>query len=129
MIGKGNKYLHKIFFYKDKSGNEPVLEYMYELADRKDKDSRIKLNKINDYIQALSVYGTQLSENYVKHLDGDIWELRPIRNRILFVGWQNGSFVLLHHFMKKSQKTPRKEIDKAKRELNDLIERGVTYEK
>ena len=81
------------------------------------------------YIQALSVYGTQLSENYVKHLDGDIWELRPIRNRILFVGWHNGSFVLLHHFMKKSQKTPRKEIDKAKRELNDLIERGVTYEK
>lgn len=121
--------MHKIFFYKDKSGNEPVLEYMYELADRKDKDSRIKLNKINDYIQALSVYGTQLSENYVKHLDGDIWELRPIRNRILFVGWHNGSFVLLHHFMKKSQKTPRKEIDKAKRELNDLIERGVTYEK
>lgn len=121
--------MHKIFFYKDKSDNEPVLEYMYELADRKDKDSRIKLNKINDYIQALSVYGTQLSENYVKHLDGDIWELRPIRNRILFVGWHNGSFVLLHHFMKKSQKTPRKEIDKAKRELNDLIERGVTYEK
>ena len=62
-------------------------EYMQELGKNKGKDSRIKLNKINDYIQALSVYGTeQLTENYVKHLDGDIWELRPLRDRILFAG-------------------------------------------
>ena len=60
-----------------------MLEYMQELGKNKGKDSRIKLNKINDYIQALSVYGTeQLTEKYVKHLDGDIWELRPLRDRI-----------------------------------------------
>jgi len=52
----------------------------------------------------------------------DIWELRPINGRILFAGWVNGSFILLHHFMKKTQKTPRKEIDKAKQELNNMIE-------
>ena len=120
--------VHKVYFYKDKSGNEPVLQYITELARKKDKDSRVKLNKIQDYIEMLSNYGTQVGEPYIKHLDGEIWELRPLRDRILFVGWLNGSFVLLHQFMKKTQKTPAREIEKAKRELADLRERGVKYE-
>lgn len=78
--------MHKINFYRDKNGNEPVAEYIIELATKKDKDSRIKLNKIRDYIKVLSEYGTQAGEPYVKHLDGDIWELRPLRDRIFFVG-------------------------------------------
>ena len=120
--------MHPIWFYKDRSGNEPVKEYLAELGKQKDKDSRIKLGKIRDYMKALSEYGTQVGEPYVKHLDGDIWELRPIRDRILFVGWTGGGFVLLHVFMKKTQKTPAREIEKAKREFADMKERGVTYE-
>lgn len=120
--------MHKVYFYKDRNGNEPVFEYMLELSGKKDKDSRIKLNKINDYIEMLKCYGTQAGEPYIKHLDGEIWELRPLRDRILFVGWVNGGYVLLHQFMKKTQKTPAREIEKAKRELADLIERGVKYE-
>lgn len=120
--------MYKVYFYRDKNGNEPVFYYMAELIKKKDKDSRIKLNKINDYIEMLSCYGTQAGEPYIKHLEGKIWELRPLSNRILFVAWHNGSFVLLHHFEKKTQKTPRREIEKAKRELADLIERGVEYE-
>lgn len=120
--------MHKVYFYKDKNGHEPVLEYMLKLSAKKDKDSRIKLNKINDYIETLRNYGTQAGEPYIKHLDGEIWELRPLRDRILFVCWVNGSYVLLHQFMKKTQKTPAREIEKAKRELADLIERGIKYE-
>ncbi|MFQ9178157.1 MAG: type II toxin-antitoxin system RelE/ParE family toxin [Christensenellaceae bacterium] len=120
--------MHKIYFYRDKNGKEPVLDYLRELTSKKDKDSRIKAHKINDYIEMLSQYGLQLREPYIKHLDGEIWELRPLRDRIFFVAWHNGSFVLLHHFMKKTQKTPAREIDKAKRELADLIERGIDDE-
>lgn len=120
--------LYKVHFYRDENGNEPVLDYLKELTSKKDKDSRIKADKINDYIEILSQYGTRVGEPYIKHLDGEIWELRPLRDRILFVGWVNGSYVLLHHFMKKTQKTPAREIEKAKRELADLIERGVKYE-
>lgn len=119
--------MHPIYFYKDINGNEPVKEYLKELAKKKDKDSRIKLNKIHDYVKALNVYGKQLGEPYIKHLDDDIWELRPLRDRILFVAWHNGGFVLLHQFMKKTQKTPAREIEQAKRELADLIERKVEY--
>ncbi len=120
--------MYKVYFYTDRNGKEPVVEYMTELAQRKDKDSRIKLQKIQDYINALREYGLQLREPYIKHLDGEIWELRPLRDRILFVAWHNGSFVLLHHFMKQTQKTPAREIDKAKRELADLKKRSVDIE-
>ncbi len=120
--------MYEIQFYRNKNGNEPVAKYIARLARKKDKDSRIKLNKIRDYIKILSEYGTQVGEPYVKHIEGDIWELRPLRNRILFVGWANGSYVLLHHFTKKTRKTPVREIEKAKRELADLIERSMQYE-
>lgn len=39
--------------------------------------------------------------------------------RILFAAWNGRGFVLLHVFMKQTQKTPQKEIERAKRNLND----------
>ncbi|MBD5550826.1 MAG: type II toxin-antitoxin system RelE/ParE family toxin [Lachnospiraceae bacterium] len=117
--------MHKVYFYQDKGGKQPVLDYLKELSKKKDKSSRIKFNKINDYIQALSIYGTALGEPYLKYLGENIWELRPLRDRILFVAWDKDSFVLLHYFMKKTQKTPMREIERARRELADLKERGI----
>lgn len=58
--------MHTIYFYKDKHGNQPVLDYMKELA------SRIKLNKLNDYIELLSQQGTRAGEPYIKHLEAEI---------------------------------------------------------
>lgn len=101
---------------------------MRELARRDNKDSRIKLNKLNDYIELLSQHGTRAGQPYIKHLDAEIWELRPLRDRILFVAWLDRSFVLQHHFVKKTQKTPWQEIEKAKWELQDLKERGLRDE-
>ncbi|MDR3122735.1 MAG: type II toxin-antitoxin system RelE/ParE family toxin, partial [Treponema sp.] len=71
--------MYEVVFYRDKNGKEPVHEYLQDLARQKGKDSRIKLNKIRDYVKALSLYGTGIGEPYIKHLEGDIWELRPIR--------------------------------------------------
>jgi len=76
-------------------------------------------------MKILRNYGTLAGEPYMKHIEGDIWELRPIRDRIFFVVWHGSSFVLLHHFMKKTVKTPPREIEQARRELADLKERGV----
>lgn len=115
--------MHKIIFYVDRQGKSTLLDYIAELEASKSKDSRIKLTKIREYVKALSVNGTYLPETYCKHLDGEIWELRPINDRILFAGWVDGAFVLLHSFAKKTQKTPKREIDQAKRELADFKER------
>ncbi len=120
--------MYRLIFYRDRKGHEPVAEYLADLGQRSDKDSRVKYNKIRDYIHALSSYGMTIGTPYVKHIDGDIWELRPLRDRIFFVVWLNGSFILLHHFMKKTQKTPAREIEKAKKELADIKERGGWHE-
>lgn len=125
----GGKAMHEIFFYKDRRGRQPVLEYLDELKSKTDKNSRIKLNKIREHIRALREYGNTIGEPYMKHIDGEIWELRPLRDRIFFVAWDGDSFVLLHTFVKKSQKTPPREIQQAKREYADLMERGIDDEK
>ena len=116
--------MYSINFYRDKDGHEPIIEYLKKLRKRNDKNRRINLNKINDYIEALSKYGTYLGEPYIKHLDGEIWELRPLKNRIMFFGYDGKQFVLLSHFIKKTQKTPKREIDKAKRLMKDYLERN-----
>jgi phage-related protein len=116
--------MYEIFFYVDQSGREPVSEYMEALAARADKSSRIKLQKINDYLEFLHKNGKRAGEPYVKHLDGEIWELRPIKDRILFAAWDGKGFILLRHFVKKTRKTPRQEIDKAKKLYTDFIERS-----
>jgi phage-related protein len=126
--GEGESYLHTIHFYRAKDGSRPAADYIISLKGKADKDSRIKLSKIQDYINALEKYGFQLKQPYIKHIDGEIWELRPLRDRFFFVAWYDDSFVLLHQFMKKTQKTPAREIEQAKRELADLKERGLDDE-
>ena len=71
--------MYEIHFYRDRSGRQPVKDYLAELAGKKDKDSRIKLNKIRDYVKALSEYGIQIGEPYIKHISGDIWEFKAIK--------------------------------------------------
>ena len=45
----------------------------------------------------------------------------------LFFFWDGSAFILLSHFMKSTQKTPKREIDKAKRLMNDFRERSKDY--
>ena len=116
--------MYDIIIYHDKNGNSQILEFLKKLTNSKGKDARVNANKVNDYIQALATYGTYIGEPVCKHLDGEIWELRPLSNRILFAGLVNGNFILLHQFVKKTQKTPKRGIDQAKRELTDYLERS-----
>jgi len=117
--------MYKIRFFEDKNGNKPVLKYLKDLRKKQDKDSRIKAAKINDYLEILCEYGTAAGEPFVKKLTGEIWELRPLRDRILFAAWIDNSFILLSHFMKKTQKTPKSEIEKAQRLLSEYKERSM----
>ena len=112
--------MYAIDFYADKRGNSPVREYIKALAAKNDKDSRIKLNKIRDYIKALAKHGATLGEPYMKKISGEIWELRPLSDRIMFAMWTGKRFLLISHFAKKTMKTPPAEIEKAERLLKEF---------
>ena len=121
--------MYAVIFWKDKDGRRPILEYIRKLEAKGDKDSRIKANKILEYIDYLRKEGPKAKEPYAKHLGGTIWELRPINDRIMYAAWDGTSFILLHYFKKKTQKTPQREIRKAKQNLADYKERSKDDEK
>lgn len=122
--------MYEIQFYTDKNGKSKVEEFIRELNKKAitSKESRINLNKIIAYMDMLEEMGTRVGEPVTKHLDGEIWELRPLRNRILYAYYKENKFIILHHFVKKTQKTPKKEIEKAKRNLKDFMERSEYHE-
>ena len=115
--------MYKIELYEDKNGRSEIMEYITYLQQRTDKDSKIKFGKIVSYIRKLSENGFSLGNKYIKYLNNNIWELRPLRDRILFAYVDNNTFILLSIFMKKTEKTPKREIEKAKRMLKDYMER------
>jgi len=109
-----NPILSVRFFATD-AGSEPVREWLKELSaqDRK---------TIGEDIKSVQ-FGWPLGMPLVDYLEGDIWEVRiKLDNRIarvLFV-IDKQTMILLHGFIKKSQKTPKPELDLAKQRLKAL---------
>lgn len=70
--------MYEVIFYKDRQGEEPVKEYLYDLLarGRTSKRERVLAKKIIAYIKALQQYGTRIGVPTVKHIDGKLWELR-----------------------------------------------------
>lgn len=119
--------MFEIEIYRDRSGYSEIAEWIEALNAKSltGKDSRIRLKKIVEYIEYLKAFGTQIGEPAVKRIqNSNLWELRPTRDRIFFFYWKNNTFVLLHHFVKKTQKTPLREIEQAERCLKDYLERS-----
>lgn len=117
--------MFNIVIYEDRNGKSELwnfLEYL-RTCSTGNKDLRIQYHQIVFYIELLKNNGTYLPENITKHLDDGIWELRPGNNRIFYFFFDNDTFVLLHHFRKKTRKTPKREIEKAKSERADYISR------
>lgn len=120
--------MYNIKIYEGKNGKSEVKEYIKSLRKSNNKNSKIKFNKIISYIRMLKQNGLELGIPYMKHLVDNIWELRPLRDRILLTYLENNEFILLTIFMKKTQKTPKREIEKAKRLLRDYIDRSERNE-
>lgn len=117
--------MFKVEFYSTADGTSELWDFLIDLEQKsvKSKDARIQHKQIVMYIQLLEDHGTRLGEKITKHLEEDIWELRPGNNRVLYFYHKDDSYVLLHQFRKKTQKTPRREIEKAKAERDDWISR------
>ena len=117
--------MYTVEFYETQDGECQVWDFLEGLRIKaaSNKDARIQHKQASLYIELLQQNGTHLNENITKHLEDGIWELRPGNNRVFYFFFQDDVFVLLHQFRKKSQKTPKREIEKAKRERDDYLSR------
>ena len=117
--------MYTVEFYETQDGECQVWDFLEGLRIKAatSKDARIQHKQASLYIELLQQNGTHMNENITKHLEDGIWELRPGNNRVFYFFFQDDIFVLLHQFRKKSQKTPKREIEKAKRERDDYLSR------
>lgn len=79
-------------------------------------------------IKLLEEKGNELREPYSKPLEDGIFELRAKVgtdiSRVLYFFYYQGRIILTNGFVKKTQKTPSSEIEKAKRYREDFLERN-----
>ena len=104
-------------FYRTQSGNEPVRAWLQTLS-REDKKT------IGEDIKTVQ-YGWPLGMPLIRKLERDLWEIRiSLGSRIARVLFtiEGNLIVLLHGFIKKSQKTPTRDLAVALRRLRTLKE-------
>ena len=103
-------------FYKSDAGSIPVKEWLKKLtaADRKN---------IGDDIRTVE-FGWPIGMPLVGKIDTDLWEVRSnLSNnrisRVLFTVYGD-MMVLLHGFIKKTSKTPKNDLQTAKRRMSHM---------
>lgn len=108
------------FFYQSSAGNEPVRDWLKNLPK---EDKKI----IGEDIKTVQ-YGWPLGMPLVRSLGDGLWEVRSALGtnriaRIIFF-MHASSMILLHGFIKKSQKTPLSEIEIAKKRMKEVKQNG-----
>ena len=110
-----NELRLQVVFFKTSRSNEPVREWIKEL---KPDEMRI----VGEDIKTVQ-FGFPLGMPLVRKLEPDLWEVRStLINRIARVIFtiEGGVMVLLHGFIKKSQKTPLEDLQMARERLAQL---------
>jgi len=109
---KQGKRLQAIF-YRTEAGGEPVREWLKGMPAREDR------KRIGEDIKTVE-FGWPIGMPVCRSLSGGIYEVRTnlTQNRIarvLFYLDKNGRMVLLHGFIKKTQKTPDEDLELARK--------------
>jgi phage-related protein len=107
-------------FYVDERGRSPVEEFLSSL----DLKTRTRFRWS---MEQLRVRNVRAREPLVRHLEGDLWELREESAtniyRVIYFFFTGRRIVLLHGFQKKSPRTPRNEIEIARQRHQAFRER------
>ena len=110
----------EVVFYEKPDGSEPVKEFLLSV----DNNMRARLLRI---IGLLAQNGTALRMPYSEYLVDGIFEIRAKVgsdiSRVLYFFVVGKKIVLTNGFVKKTQKTPKNEIELAKKYRNDFLSR------
>lgn len=107
-------------FYLDARSSSPVEEFLDSL------DSKTRA-RFRWSLEQLRLRNIQAREPLVRHVEGDLWELREESRsniyRIIYFFFTGRRIVLLHGFQKKTQRMPARELEVARRRHADFLER------
>ena len=108
---------YEVKFFRTSRGDEPVKEYILNLSEQ------VRLN-IYGCIHTLMTTG-RLEMPHGKKLTGHKWlyEIRYGRQRVIY-GVRGSLVVLLNAFMKKTQMTPKKELELAEKRFVQFLKYG-----
>lgn len=110
----------EIIFYDKPNGEEPAKEFILSLDDKM-KARMLRL------VNLLGECGNSLRKPYSEHLEDGIFELRAKGgsdiSRVLYLFVIGKQVILTNGFIKKTQKTPRNEIELAKKYRNEYLNR------
>jgi len=105
----------EVVFYRTSTGHEPVREWLRSLEDSEKK-------RIGEDIKTVQ-FGWPIGMPIAKKLNRDLWEIRSKLlnkiSRVVFTIHEN-KIVLLHGFIKKSQKMPWVDLELAQRRLQEI---------
>lgn len=105
-------------FYKDENGAYPVIDFL----ERLDVKTRARFRWS---MEQLRVRNVRAQYPLVRHLEGDLWELREESStniyRIVYFFFTGRRIIFLHGFTKKTRKTPTKELSLAKRRYQQFL--------
>jgi phage-related protein len=86
-------------------------------------DLRSKFQRIVELVRSKGL--EQVREPYIKHLDDKLWEMRLIGRdniaRVIYVTASGRRVVVLHAFIKQSDKTPRRALAIARARAKEVI--------
>lgn len=105
-----------IEFYANDRGDELVKDFIRV----QDEITKAKLVRI---IDLAATYGPNLGMPYSKNMKNGLYELRIMGKtniRIFYIFMIGKRIILLHGFVKKTQKTPKNEIEIAKKRQKEL---------
>lgn len=106
-------------YYTDETGEQPVKEWVKSLDDK----LRLKVYRAFDLLEQFNL---NLKAPYVKPLEDKLYELR-IKDqkgiyRVIYFAHTGKEFIMLNGFVKKTQKTPKKELELAKVRMKEVLE-------
>lgn len=112
--------MYVIELYSTQEGEEPVSDFLDSLPPKLG-------GKTIRTIELLEKFGISLREPHVKHIEDDLWELRTKFasniTRILYFMTAGDKFVLLHGFIKKTDKLSLNEKKTAMQRMEDYRRR------
>ncbi len=107
-----------INYWRNPSGKAPVEKYIDAIDNKEERAEILSL------LKGIQENGTDAVGVEFRQIEGKLWELKirlsGHQHRVFYVVLKGNEMVLLHAYLKKTQKAPQKELQIAKQRMKTI---------